>query len=159
MKNKDVIHYPDIEAFQFADGTISISSREGIDDPVKIYLHPDQLAGICSRLLDSSTQSKEKELERRLAVLTDKIQNLVCHSKFRKDLIKYCGDGFEYIAKLDGILDLALEYDGGRLTPEDGKPEPTLDEPKTTESKWKPLPKPVATPTPASDEGQLGLTL
>ena len=30
-----------------------------------------------------------------------------------------CGNGLELIARLDGLINLAWEYDGGRLTPED----------------------------------------
>ena len=59
----------------------------------------------------------------------DKLQNLVCNKAFRSDLIEGIGEGFEYLAKLDGLLDLAMEFDGGRLEPEykqadddDGKP-------------------------------------
>jgi len=99
------------------DGGIHLEQQSGIDDPNVIHLHPEQLLFVARQLcgMTSHTAEQVQELERRIAVLTDKLQNLVCSKAFRSDLIEQIGDGFEYLAKLDGLLDLALEFDGGRL--------------------------------------------
>lgn len=113
------------------DGSVRLVQDDRIDEAAIIDLHPEQVLFVARRLcgMKPETASKVAELERRLAVLTDKLQNLVCNKAFRSDLIEGIGDGFEYLAKLDGLLDLAMEFDGGRLEPEcnessadDGKP-------------------------------------
>lgn len=85
-----------------------------------IDLHLEQLLFVARQLcgMKPETAGKVAELERRIAVLTDKLQNIVCNKAFRSDLIERRGDGYEYLAKLDCLLDLALEFDGGRLEPE-----------------------------------------
>lgn len=102
------------------DGGIHLEQQTDLDDPNVIHLHPEQLLHIARQLcgMKPETAGKVAELERRIAVLTDKLQSLVCNAAFRSDLLERCGDGFEYLAKLDAILDLALEFDGGRLEPE-----------------------------------------
>lgn len=102
------------------DGGIHLEQQSGVDDPNVIHLHPEQFLFVARRLCGMKPETAEKvaELERRIAVLTDKLQDIVCSSDFRNDLVRRVGDGFEYLAKLDGLLDLALEFDGGRLKPE-----------------------------------------
>lgn len=119
----------DLQFSRESDGSIYLEQQCGIDDPVSIFAHPEQLLFIARQLcgMQPETAGKVAELERRIAVLTDKLQNLVCNKAFRSDLIERSGDGFEYLAKLDSVLDLALEFDGGRLTPE-YKPAPDDDE-------------------------------
>ena len=113
------------------DGGIHLEQQSGIDDPNVIHLHPEQILFVARSLcgMKPETAGKVTELERRIAVLTDKLQSLACDGMFRSELIERCGHGFEYLAKLDAVLDLALEFDGGRLEPEykeadadDGKP-------------------------------------
>lgn len=101
------------------DGSVRLMQSDCGEDCI-IDLHPEQLLFIARRLcgMKPETAGKVTELERRIAVLTDKLQNLVCNKAFRSDLIEGVGDGFEYLAKLDGLLDLAMEFDGGRLEPE-----------------------------------------
>lgn len=101
------------------EGSIRLVQSDCGEDYI-IDLHPEQILFIARQLcgMKSEAANKVAELERRLSVLTDKLQNIVCNKAFRSDLIERCGDGFEYLAKLDALLDLALEFDGGRLEPE-----------------------------------------
>ena len=101
------------------DGSIRLKQTDCGEDSI-IDLHPEQLLFIARQLCGMKPEKAEHvaDLERRIAVLTDKLQNIVCNGAFRSDLIERCGDGFEYLAKLDGLLDLAMEFDGGRLEPE-----------------------------------------
>lgn len=94
--------------------------QSAFDEDSVIDLHPEQVLFVARRLcgMKPETANKVAELERRIAVLTDRLQSFGCNEMFRSELIKRCGDGFEYLAKLDAILDLALEFDGGRLDPE-----------------------------------------
>ena len=102
------------------DGGIHLEQQSGIDEPNVIHLHPEQVLFVARRLCGMKMEAAEMvaELERRISVLTDKLQNIVCNKAFRSDLIEGIGEGFEYLAILDGLLDLALEFDGGRLEPE-----------------------------------------
>jgi len=102
------------------DGCIHLEQQSGIDAPNVIHLHPEQILFVARSLcgMKPETAGKVAELERRIAVLTDKLQSFICNSAFRSDLIEGIGEGFEYLAKLDGLLDLAMEFDGGRLEPE-----------------------------------------
>lgn len=101
------------------DGSIRLMQSDCGEDYI-LDMHPEQLLFIARQLcgMKPETADKVADLERRLAVLTDKLQSIVCNKAFRSDLIERCGDGFEYLAKLDAVLDLALEFDGGRLNPE-----------------------------------------
>lgn len=109
----------DLTFIQQADGSIRLTQSEHGEDYI-IDLHPEQVLFIARRLCGMTSHAAEQaqELERRIAVLTDKLQSLVCNKAFRTDLIERLGDGFAYLAKLDGLLDLALEFDGGRLEPD-----------------------------------------
>lgn len=102
------------------DGSVRLVQDDRIDEAAIIDAHPEQIVFIARRLcgMKPETANKVAELERRIAVLTDKLQSLVCNGAFRSDLIEGIGEGFEYLAKLDGLLDLAMEFDGGRLEPE-----------------------------------------
>lgn len=110
----------DLQFSRESDGSIYLEQQCGMDDPVSIFAHPEQVLFIARQLCGMKPEPADKvaELGRRIAVLTDKLQSFVCNKAFRSDLIERCGDGFEYLAKLDSVLDLALEYDGGRLEPE-----------------------------------------
>lgn len=110
----------DLIVDRLGDDGIRFEQRTGIDDPNVIHLHPEQVLFVARQLCSMKPETAEKaeDLERRIAVLTDKLQDIVCNKAFRNDLIEGIGEGFEYLAKLDGLLDLALEFDGGRLEPE-----------------------------------------
>ena len=98
-------------------------------DSYMVDLHPAQLRHFANLAGGYAPEKANQvaDLQRRLGVLVDKLQRIVCDDYFRKDLLNECGDGLEYMAKLDAVLDLALEFDGGRLKPEfrdDDQPEP-----------------------------------
>lgn len=108
----------DLAFAQMKDGSIRLTqSNLGVD--CTIHAHPEQLAYYARQLCESKSETTQKiaDLERRLSVITDKLQDFVCNEPFRNDLIKYCVHGFEYLTRLDALLDLALEFDGGRLMP------------------------------------------
>lgn len=102
------------------DGGIHLEQSAGVEEPNVIHLHTEQVIFIARQLcgMKPETAAKVADLERRIAVLTDRLQSIVCNGAFRTELIEGLCEGFEYISKLDGLLDLALEFDGGRLTPE-----------------------------------------
>lgn len=102
------------------DGSIYLEQQSGIDDPVSIFAHPEQLRYIVAQVFGQTPDlsGRVDGLARRIAVLTDKLQDIVCNKAFRADLMDG-GNGFEYLAKLDALMDLALEFDGGRLMPEE----------------------------------------
>lgn len=102
-------------------GGLRLTQQDGINDPDTIDLHPVQIRLIAERaglLRHEPDAARVPDLERRIAVLADRLQDFVCSRQIRTSILE-CGDGFELIAKLDGILDLALEFDGGRLKPEE----------------------------------------
>ena len=106
------------------DGSIRLLQSNCGEDHI-IDAHPEQIKFIAHQLCGTKleTAAKVVDLERRIAVLTDKLQNILCNETFRRNLIEGIGEGFEYLAKLDGLLDLALELDGGRLEPEGHAPD------------------------------------
>lgn len=127
MNTSKVIHLQDVEFFQFADGTIQLSQPQGLDDPSVIYLHPSQLEFIAETFVGR----REGELKRRLSILADRLEELVTAKWLRKAITDECSDGVEIVCRLDGLLDLALEFDGGRLLPKDApkeEPQPAISE-------------------------------
>ncbi len=112
--------FNDLAYEQLADGTIRLEQRGYNGEEVAVDLHPEQLLFITRRLCGMKQESATQisDLERRIAVLTDKAQNIVCNKAFRSDLLEGLSNGYGHLAKLDGLLDLALEFDGGRLEPE-----------------------------------------
>ena len=108
------------------DGTIEIRQPCGLEEPSVIYLHPDQLKYIARQVagLSETTAKQVEDLERKLSVITDRLETLVCEKWFRDEILDRCGNGAEMINKLDGLVDLAIEMDGGRLLPSEPKPEP-----------------------------------
>ena len=137
MNTSKVIHLQDVEFFQYADGTIHLSQPQGLDDPSVIYLHPSQLEFIAKTFVGR----REDELKRRVAILTDRLEELVTAEWFRKAITSDCSDGVEIMCRLDGLLDLALEFDGGRLLPKDAPKEEPKPAPK--EIKFKPMKPPA----------------
>lgn len=74
--------------------------------------------------MNNTTAEQVQDLDRKLSVITDRLENLVTADWFRKDILDGCGNGIEILAKLDGLVDLCIEMDGGRLLPSEPKPEP-----------------------------------
>ena len=121
------------------DGGIHLEQQSGCEEPSVIHLHPEQIMFVARRLCGMKPETAEKvaDLERRIAVLTDRLQDFACNTFMRGEIIDRLGHGFEYLAKLDAVLDLAIEFDGGRLTPGDPPEEEPVPEQKPT-SKFRP---------------------
>ncbi len=107
------------------DGTVKLTQTDCGEEYI-ITAQPEQIAFIARRVCGMSITTAEQveDLERKLSVLTDRLECLVTDKWFRKGIVEECGDGIEMIAKLDGLVDLAVEMDGGRLLPSEPKPEP-----------------------------------
>ena len=118
-------HFHDLTFDLMDDGTVKLTQTDCGEDYI-ITAHPEQIAFIARRVCGMSIATAEQveDLERKLSVLTDRLECLVTDKWFRKGIVEECGDGIEMIAKLDGLLDLAVEMDGGRLLPSEAKPEP-----------------------------------
>jgi hypothetical protein len=103
------------------DGSIRLEQQSGIDEPNMIWLHPEQLKFIARRMTgtNEATAVQVEELERRLLVLTAGLEEFVCDSSTRGEIPDDCRSGLEFITRLDGLLNLAWEFSGCRLTPED----------------------------------------
>ena len=85
--------------------------------------------------MNETTARQVEDLERKLSVITDRLETLVCEKWFREEILDRCANGAEMINKLDGIIDLAIEMDGGRLLPLELKPEAKGNEKKTNATK------------------------
>lgn len=109
----------DISFVRCSDGEICLTQSENGEDSV-IVLAPEQVKYIARRLcgFKEGDAQRVEELERRLAVLADKIQNLACSSWVRNELLERDTEGDLILTRLDALADLALEFDGGRLKPE-----------------------------------------
>lgn len=120
------------------DGGIHLEQQSGCEEPSVIHLHPEQILFIARRLCGMKPETAEKvaDLERRIAVLTDRLGQFVNDQDIRNDMIDHCADGIEYVVRLDGLLDLAIEFDGNRLLPNDPPEEKIISE------KFKPMPPP-----------------
>jgi len=107
------------------DGTVKLTQTDCGEDFV-VVAHPEQIRFIARRVcgLNEATAAKVSDLERKLSVITDRLESLVTADWLRKSIANECEDGIEIMAKLDGLLDLAVEMDGGRLLPSDPKPAP-----------------------------------
>lgn len=118
-KNNIMERFYDLSFSRQPDGSIRLMQSDCGEDYI-LDMHQEQLLYIARQLcgMKPETANQVADLERRIAVLVDKLQRVVCDDYFRKDLLNECGDGLEYVAKLDAVLDLALEFDGGRLEPE-----------------------------------------
>ncbi|HLO63486.1 MAG TPA: hypothetical protein VK165_11065 [Azonexus sp.] len=100
------------------DGAIRLTQTD-CGDPYIVDAHPEQILFIARQLcgMKPDDANKVAELERRLSILTDRMEGLVTADWFRSQIIDHCGDGIEIVTKLDALLDLAIEFDGGRLLP------------------------------------------
>ena len=126
--------FHDLTFSLMADNTIKLTQTDCGEDYI-ITAHPEQIVFIARRLcgMSSTTAEQVQDLERKLSVLTDRLERLVTDDWFRKEIIDGCGDFAEMLARLDGLVDLAIEMDGGRLLPSEPTPEPKK------ESKFKPM--------------------
>lgn len=120
------------------DGGIHLEQQSGCEEPSVIHLHPEQIMFIARRLCGMKPETAEKvaDLERKLAILCDRLGEFISDPNIRTDIIKRCGDGIEYVVRLDGIHDLAIEFDGNRLLPSEPPPSNVISE------RFKPMPPP-----------------
>lgn len=122
----------DISFERCRDGTICLTQTENGEDAV-IGLAPEQVKFIARRLCGFKEEDigRIEELERRIAVLADKIQSIACTSWIREELIERSAEGELILSRLDALTDLALEFDGGRLKPEypDGETQKPISPP------------------------------
>lgn len=104
-----------------ADGTISLEQQYGLEEPCAVWLHPEQLKFIARRVagMSEATAAQIADLERQLSVLTVGLEELACDSSARGEILNFCHVGSEFIERLDGLLNLAWEFSGGRLSPDD----------------------------------------
>ena len=109
---------------QIEDGSIRLEQQSGHGERDVILLHPEQLKYITRRTsgTDSATAANIEDLERKLSILAAGLSTFVCDSSIRSEILDQCGNGMELITRLDWLLNLAWEYDGQRLTPDDLQP-------------------------------------
>lgn len=127
-----MIEHFNVTASETTDGYIELEQCD-INSQDVVRLHPDQLKLIARQMCGMKPETAERitELERRIAVLTDKLQEVACNSHFRRGVLDGSSDGLFYLAKIDAVVDLALEFDGGRLEPETEYEEPPIYPPPT----------------------------
>lgn len=65
----------------------------------------------------TQTNARATEAARRFSVLAGELDFIINDDQFRRDLVERLSDGCEWLARLDAVMALALEYDGGRLFP------------------------------------------
>ena len=109
-------------SFEFiGDGSVRLEQQSLIDDPNVILLHPEQLKFIARRTcaMDDSTAASIGDLERKLSILAAGLERFVCDSGIRGEILDQCSNGLELITRLDWLMNLACEYNGQRLMPED----------------------------------------
>ena len=114
------MHMHNVKVTTSDSGDIILTQCE-FDCDDKVYQHPEQLRLIARRVagLKESTVDQVADLERKIGVLASGISSFVCDTSIRTEIIDHCPSSFEFIERLDGLLNLALEYDGGRLLPDD----------------------------------------
>lgn len=119
------------------DGSVRLIQSDHGEDYI-IDLHPEQVLFIARQVCGMKAETAEKvaDLERKLSILCDRLGEFISDSNIRTDIIKRCGDGIEYVVRLDGIHDLAIEFDGNRLLPNDPPEQKIISE------KFKPNPPP-----------------
>ena len=120
------------------DGGIHLEQQSGCEEPSVIHLHPEQVLFVARQLcgMKADTADKVADLERKLAILCDRLGEFISDPNIRTEIIKRCGDGVEYIVRLDGLYDLAIEFDGNRLLPNEPPPQNVISE------RFKPEPPP-----------------
>lgn len=110
MKEK----FPDLSFEIQQDGLILIEQMQNFE-PVQIDIHPQQLAHIGRVVFNgkSSTGARVKDLERKISVLTDRIEDLVTDKFIRAELVERSAYGGEILATLDHLYELATEFNVG----------------------------------------------
>lgn len=106
---------------QIEDGSIRLEQQSGHGEHDVILLHPEQLKFITRRMcgMNSATAAKVENLERKISILANGLEEFVCETSLRGEILERCECGLEILARLDGLLNLAWEFDGSRLDPKD----------------------------------------
>lgn len=106
------------------NATVRLEQQNYAGEVSTILLAPEQLKPITRCLCgpvnfteDAATRCEE--LKRRLRVLTDKLVDIVGAECFRRDLLDQGEDGCWYLARLDGLVDIASEFSDKPLTSDD----------------------------------------
>ena len=109
----------DLKFERMGNGAVRLTQTECGEDFI-IDAHSEQILFIARQLCGMKPEVAHKvaELERRISVLADRLEELVAADWFRKEIIDSGGHGIEMIVRLDGLLDLAYEFDAG-LQPSD----------------------------------------
>ena len=140
------------------NGSIQLEQQSGHGERDVIHLHPEQLKFITRRMtgMTEATAAQVEDLERKLSILAGDLEFLIKDSSIRRQIVD-CGDGCELMARFDGLMDLAFEFDGNRLMP---RGEPEVQEAPTSDSNSEPSADAPTTATNAVKRGdiqQLGL--
>ena len=122
----------DISFGRQTDGAIRLIQAECGEDSI-IDLAPSQLRYIAMRVagFKESDATRVADLERRIGILASRLEKIVNDDDIREEIIGRGADGLWILTQLDGLLDLAVEFDGNRLLPDlaflpaDREPEPT----------------------------------
>lgn len=133
------------------DGSIRLMQSDHGEDYI-IDMHPEQILFIARRLcgMKPETAERVKDLERKLAVLDNRIAAIVLDDTLRDEIVRRIGDGFEIIQRLDSLYDLAVEFTVGL--------EPDYDLPNLAPTRA-PTPSNSSQPTPEPQKPQPSATL
>jgi len=102
---------PDLQFEFMAGGSLRLEQSAGAGEMMTVLLHPCQIQLIAER----AGLIPYRIPERRLAILRERICDLVEDEYFRSDIWKRLCYGSEYLQRLDAIADLAVEFDGGLM--------------------------------------------
>jgi len=110
-------HFPELSFEIKESGLIEIQQYQNMES-VSIDIHHEQLRHIGRVVFNgkSSADTRIKDLERRLGVLTDRIVDLINDQYIRAEIIERCANSVEILLRWDNIHDLAYEFDCGLPT-------------------------------------------
>lgn len=93
------------------DGVVRLEQPCGHDEQDVIELAADQLLSLADKLRGIVRPDPEAETSRKLMVLAERMDEIVCDPAFRKAVIDgSCGIYTDYIERLEGLALLANEY-------------------------------------------------
>ena len=101
------------------DRAVRLEQIDYAGESAVILLHPAQLKHIALQLCGfrEETEGRIEDLQRRISILSDHLERLITAKWFLKPALE-SDDGCESLTKFDGLTDLAIEFDGGRLMPD-----------------------------------------
>lgn len=118
----NVLKHHNFTATKYGD-QITVEQDNGLGEVHSIALNVDQLVLIARHArVDNRETFVVEDLRRKIAVLTSRLTSLVEAQWFRDSVVSG-QEGIEAMSTLDGIHALALEFDGGRLLPDDDPPD------------------------------------